>query len=330
MSVARMGALCAALVVLVPTTALANEPASPTEPELLAQWHVTGDSGSNFTVAATITNQTGVAQPALDVTFPFRHPVSQVTGGLSVQDDSSLTLSPPTGLSAGASHLITLEVVSTGPVSRVPSTCQSTAPCRVVIAGEEDPQRLPATTAPAAPAIPAPSPTDTADPANPSIATATATPTPAPTPTVSDARPQAEPEPSLTQTPTQSGLASEPIPPTPRLAADREGLSLEYEVTSDWGSGQSVSVTVRNSGTQPIRNWAVELPADVAVQRMWNAESTSGGGVIRASNAAWNGKLAPDQAVEFGFTGSHGLGTTELLSCDATTDDTTTNCMVQP
>ncbi|MDA9912985.1 cellulose binding domain-containing protein [Candidatus Nanopelagicales bacterium] len=335
----RLGALCAGVVLLIPATAFADTATDAVESEVLAQWQVTEDRGTTFTAEATLTNNTSADLPAVGVTLPFRHPVADVSGGLSVQDESTLTLTPPESLAAGASHTITLQIVSTGPVSRVPSTCLSQSPCRVVIIGASPSSALRSEPT-SAPLVPQSTPTPSATPI-PNATTVTGSPEtesptaggapqPTPTPTGQTGTPTPQPSnptPSDTIPAIPQPTAPETIVPSPTAPA---GLFVTYDVTSDWGHGQSVTVTVRNAGTETIEQWAVEIPANLAVQSLWNAESTSGGGIVRASNAPWNGRLAPDEAIEFGFNASAGVGTTPVQGCTATADDVVAPCQLQP
>ncbi len=75
-----------------------------------------------------------------------------------------------------------------------------------------------------------------------------------------------------------------------------------YTVTGDWGVGQNVEVTVTNTGTEPILNWAVRYNVGSEIVNIWNAcvhENQGTEYIIR--NAGWNYEIAPKQSVSFGY-----------------------------
>jgi hypothetical protein len=86
--------------------------------------------------------------------------------------------------------------------------------------------------------------------------------------------------------------------PSPARAAQ---LALDYRVVDDWGSGQQVEVSVTNEADTAAPSWVVAIPADVHVSAMSGAQSTSGGGVIRAIGAS-DSPLSPADTVSFQVT----------------------------
>ena len=81
----------------------------------------------------------------------------------------------------------------------------------------------------------------------------------------------------------------------------------EYETTSDWGSGFNGQITLTNVGSTAWSDWTVEFDWDRNITQIWNAEIISQTGnhyVIR--NVSWNGGVAGDAAVSFGFGGNPG------------------------
>ena len=95
-----------------------------------------------------------------------------------------------------------------------------------------------------------------------------------------------------------------PPPPT-------GGASLDYAVTSNWGSGFNGAMTV-TAGSGGLNGWTVEFNASASLTNIWNAEIVSHVGdhyVVR--NAQWNGQVGGGQAVSFGFQATPGsTGTT--------------------
>ncbi|MDP4014487.1 MAG: cellulose binding domain-containing protein [Candidatus Nanopelagicales bacterium] len=301
------GALILSLGVAAPGVALADE-------GITVRWTVVSDSGAEFTVSGDVRNGTSAAIVDPAVVIPFAHTVSQVTGMLSVQDGSSLTLqaTPGTALQPGEGIGFTLSVASGAPVSRVPSTCSSEdVECELVIieatpdaeeSGSEEGPTEPPSEEPQEP-IPG---TDDDDP---------------------PADEQPEPLPSEDDAPPGPSEASVPEGPSTESGQNHAAhLRVTVERSSDWGAGQVAAVTVRNEGPSPIREWAVEFDWRVQVVQMWNAASTSGGGVVRSSSMSWNGSLAPGEAAQVGLIASPGGVAPVGDSCSATSDAGRTTC----
>lgn len=78
----------------------------------------------------------------------------------------------------------------------------------------------------------------------------------------------------------------------------------EFRVLSDWGSGFTGQVTVRNTGTQAIQDWRVEFNFAGTISAVWNGtiESHSGNRyVVKAAN--YNQAIAVGGTASFGFLG---------------------------
>lgn len=88
------------------------------------------------------------------------------------------------------------------------------------------------------------------------------------------------------------------------------GTSLDYEVTSNWGSGFTGSMAV-GAGSAALTGWTVEFDASFKITNIWNAEIVSHVGnhyVVR--NVAWNGSVAGGHETAFGFQATPGSGGT--------------------
>jgi len=75
------------------------------------------------------------------------------------------------------------------------------------------------------------------------------------------------------------------------------------------GSGLTASVTITNTGTSPITGWTLAFTY-TAGQRVslpgWGATfSQTGTGAVTATNASWNGTLAPNASVNIGYNGTY-------------------------
>ncbi|AQT60074.1 cellulose binding domain-containing protein [Cellvibrio sp. PSBB023] len=85
--------------------------------------------------------------------------------------------------------------------------------------------------------------------------------------------------------------------------------SCSYVVTSDWGSGYTAAIRIRNNGTSAINNWSVNWSyADsTRITNSWNATLT-GSNPYAATGLSWNSSISPGQTVEFGFQGTKNNG----------------------
>lgn len=115
--------------------------------------------------------------------------------------------------------------------------------------------------------------------------------------------------------------------PTPTSTLSRDGVSLSYRVDRDWGTAQSVVVSMTNAGEEAVTDWTVEIPADVQVSDMWGAQSLSGEGAIRARSLPAEGYLAPGETFEFGFVVRPGRNQ-EWQECSAGAADSMVPCEV--
>jgi endoglucanase len=75
-------------------------------------------------------------------------------------------------------------------------------------------------------------------------------------------------------------------------------------VVSDWEGGFQAAVTV--TADAPISGWTVTWTYTDGrrVDRAWNADVSSDGDRVTASDLGWNGALDAGDSAEFGFTGS--------------------------
>ena len=138
--------------------------------------------------------------------------------------------------------------------------------------------------------------------------------TPSPTgPTPSSTGPTPGP-PSPTPSPTAprpTATAPSPTDPSPTAPAPRPtptnpgGISCSATVRIDnaWPGGFQATVTVRNTGPNPLTPWVASWHLNPAVlQGGWNATVTQSGHMVTAVAPSWNGTLAPGASASVGFT----------------------------
>lgn len=88
--------------------------------------------------------------------------------------------------------------------------------------------------------------------------------------------------------------------------------TVQFRVTSDWGSGFTGEITLSNPTAVAVPAWKLEFDFAGAVASIWNAQIISHtGNHYVIAGAAWNATLPANGTVSFGFSGSPGnLGPT--------------------
>jgi endo-1,4-beta-xylanase len=81
-----------------------------------------------------------------------------------------------------------------------------------------------------------------------------------------------------------------------------------YTKTSEWGGGFTANVVITNTGTSTITGWTVgfAFPGDQRITNAWNATTNQSGANVTATNANYNGTIAPGGNTSFGFQGTWG------------------------
>ncbi|MFF4505891.1 PHB depolymerase family esterase [Streptomyces sp. NPDC001401] len=98
------------------------------------------------------------------------------------------------------------------------------------------------------------------------------------------------------------GLDSSGPAPQPQPGACKVTVT-----TNAWNTGLTASVTIANTGTTTINGWqlAFTLPTGQAVTNGWGATYTPATGEVTATNASYDGTLAPNASVTIGYQASH-------------------------
>ncbi len=78
-----------------------------------------------------------------------------------------------------------------------------------------------------------------------------------------------------------------------------------FAVTSNWGNGYNFSITIKNTGTTPIKNWNLEFDYNGNLTQFWDSK------LIRKekdhyviTNAGWNSEIPPGGSVTIGGVGT--------------------------
>jgi poly(hydroxyalkanoate) depolymerase family esterase len=77
--------------------------------------------------------------------------------------------------------------------------------------------------------------------------------------------------------------------------------------TSAWNTGLTASVTITNTGSTAINGWKLgfTLPGGQTITNGWGATYAPASGAVTATNAAYNGTLAPGASVSIGYQANH-------------------------
>ncbi|WP_428962313.1 non-reducing end alpha-L-arabinofuranosidase family hydrolase [Micromonospora fluostatini] len=83
------------------------------------------------------------------------------------------------------------------------------------------------------------------------------------------------------------------------------GCSVNYAVSSQWQGGFGANVTITNLG-DPLTGWTLtwSFSAGQTVTQSWNTTLTQSGAAVTARNVSYNGSVATNGTVSFGFNGS--------------------------
>lgn len=88
---------------------------------------------------------------------------------------------------------------------------------------------------------------------------------------------------------------------------DERDYSVDFNIYSDWGTGYSAGITIKNIGSKVIEDWSLEFDFDRPIDDIWNGiieEVNSIHYVI--NNASYNQNILPGNSVTIGFNGSFG------------------------
>lgn len=100
------------------------------------------------------------------------------------------------------------------------------------------------------------------------------------------------------------------ILPTNVLAAEENikkycgsGYEITYDIKSRWTGNQNVEVTIKNTGTESLLNWALKYDAHGELNGLWNGTVFSSDSTkYIVKNAGYNYEIKPEQSVTFGYT----------------------------
>ncbi len=100
-------------------------------------------------------------------------------------------------------------------------------------------------------------------------------------------------------------LASATVVVALPAGAAAAGCSVNYAVSSQWQGGFGANVSITNLG-DPLTGWTLtwSFGAGQTVTHAWNTSLTQSGSAVTAKNVSYNGSVATNGTVSFGFNGS--------------------------
>jgi len=108
---------------------------------------------------------------------------------------------------------------------------------------------------------------------------------------------------TLAQSRGTATITNDDLPTTPPPSSG----NVQFTVTSDWGTGYTAQVTLRNTSNAPLDNWQLEFDYAGQITSIWDAAVTSHvGNHYVIANAGYNATIAAGGTVAFGLNGSPG------------------------
>ncbi|WP_062437611.1 cellulose binding domain-containing protein [Herbidospora daliensis] len=75
-----------------------------------------------------------------------------------------------------------------------------------------------------------------------------------------------------------------------------------------WGTGMTANVSIKNTGDEPIEDWALTFTFPATGQQLdrgWSADWAQSGQRVTATGVSWNQDIAPGRTLWIGFNGEH-------------------------
>ncbi|WP_105616692.1 cellulose binding domain-containing protein [Vallitalea okinawensis] len=82
---------------------------------------------------------------------------------------------------------------------------------------------------------------------------------------------------------------------------------IEFEIVSDWGSGMTANVIIKNTDIKSIDGWTVEiqLNEDIKIHSSWNGEVKRSGDKVTITHVNWNSNIPPSGTANVGLSISY-------------------------
>jgi endo-1,4-beta-xylanase len=116
---------------------------------------------------------------------------------------------------------------------------------------------------------------------------------------------------TVTEGPGPGPTTSSPRPSSPGPSSPPPGGgTAACQVTNalnPWNTGLTDNITITNTGTTAINGWSLRfnLAAGQTITSGWNATYSPSSGQVTATNASYNGSIAPGASTTIGFQANH-------------------------
>lgn len=140
-------------------------------------------------------------------------------------------------------------------------------------------------------------------------------PSPSVSPSVS-ASPSVSPSVSASPSVSPSVSSSPSVSPSVSVSPSNPtgACTATLTIVSSWGSGYQASVRVR--ANSPITGWRTQFNLGSSTfAQGWNAQYSTSGSQVTASNMSWNGNLSTGGTAEFGFLGNGAPPSSVPVTC---------------
>jgi GH43 family beta-xylosidase len=127
----------------------------------------------------------------------------------------------------------------------------------------------------------------------------------------------------VTPTPT-SRQSSTPTPTrtsTPTPTQGGTGYAVIYDISSDWGTGGTVNVTIKNNTATAVNGWTLAwtFPGNQTITNMWNGTFTQNGPDLSVKDAGFNATIGANGGTasfgfNFNYSGTNGKPTSFTLN----------------
>lgn len=82
------------------------------------------------------------------------------------------------------------------------------------------------------------------------------------------------------------------------------GCTVDYAIQNDWGSGATVTVTIKNNGLTALNGWTLAwtFAGDQIIANLWDGIVTQSGTSVTVKSVGYNGMIAANGGTaSFGF-----------------------------
>ncbi len=115
---------------------------------------------------------------------------------------------------------------------------------------------------------------------------------------------------TVSEGPGPGPTSSSPRPSSPGVSSPPPGGTAACQVTNSlnpWNTGLTDNITITNTGTSPINGWSLRftLASGQTITSGWNASYSPSSGQVTATNASYNGSIAPGASTTIGFQANH-------------------------